>query len=117
MSLDYFGNDNDWVKEEQSEEKAKDQEREIERLNEELLDIEREEKWLDEIIYSINNQLQEMANDELYEKFAYVTYNDIKKLNNITDHKDSTLLAIRAPPGTKLEVPDVEITDGKNKTV
>ena len=56
-----------------------------------------------------------MANDELYEKFAYVTYNDIKKLHNITDHKDSTLLAIRAPPGTKLEIPDVEITDWKNK--
>ena len=107
MRLDNFGCDTDQEQSEKIErEKEKDQEKEIEKLNEELLDMQREESWLDDMIYTVNNQLQEMSQDELYEQFAYVTYDDIKKLNNITEYKDSTLLAIRAPPGTKLEVPD-----------
>lgn len=109
MRLDNFGCDSDEDQSEQQEqEKEKDQEKEIERLNEELLDIEREESWLEEMINTVHNQLQEMAGDDLYEQFAYVTYDDIKKINNIAEHKDSTLLAIRAPPGTKLEIPDFE---------
>jgi hypothetical protein len=84
-------------------------------LNEELLDMQREENWLDDMITTVNNQLHEMANDELYEQFAYVTYDDIKKLNNITEYKDSTLLAIRAPPGTKLEIPEAQGQEGSEK--
>lgn len=49
-----------------------------------------------------------MSKDELYEQFAYVTYDDIKKLSNMPENKNSTLLAIRAPPGTKLEIPEDE---------
>ena len=109
MRLDNFGCEPDQEQSEQIErEKELDQEKEIERMNEELLDMQREEHWLDDMISTVNNQLHEMANDELYEQFAYVTYDDIKKLNNITEYKDSTLLAIRAPPGTKLEIPEVQ---------
>ena len=38
MSLDYFNNESDLANEE-GEEKSKEQEKEIERLNEELIDI------------------------------------------------------------------------------
>lgn len=53
-----------------------------------------------------------MANDELYEQFAYVTYDDIKNMN---EDKENTLLAIRAPPGTKLEIPEMETKEGKGE--
>jgi LysM repeat protein len=118
MRLDNFGCEEDQeVSEEAEREKEQDQKNEIERLNEELQDIQREEQWLDGMISTVNNQLQEMANDELYEQYAYVTYDDIKKINNLTEDKDSTLLAIRAPPGTKLEIPDVDEQEQKGKPV
>ena len=47
-----------------------------------------------------------MSKDPLYEQYAYVTYEDIKKLNQTKENADSTLLAIRAPQGTSLEIPD-----------
>jgi len=112
MRLDNFGEDeNQQISEEAEREKEKDQAKEIERLNLELEEYQREEQWLDTMISTVNNQLQEMSNDELYEQFAYVTYDDIK---NINEDKDNTLLAIRAPPGTKLEVPEVGEKDPKD---
>lgn len=52
-----------------------------------------------------------MSSDSLYEKYAYVTYEDIMKLNK--DGQNNTLLAIRAPKGSTLEVvePDEDETD------
>ena len=47
-----------------------------------------------------------MANDPIYERFGYVTYEDIKKLNEGDDK--STLLAIRAPKGSTLELLEPE---------
>lgn len=113
MRLDNFGVEEGQISEEVEKEKQKDQEKEIERLNSELEEYEKEEKWLDTMISTVNNQLHEMANDELYEQFAYVTYEDIK---NINEDKDNTLLAIRAPPGTKLEIPELEEKDTKAPT-
>lgn len=79
MRLDHFGEEDfQQVNEETELEKNKDQEKEIERLNLELEEYQREEQWLDTMISTVNNQLLEMANDELYEQFAYVTYDDIK---------------------------------------
>jgi transcription factor E2F2 len=79
---------------------------EIQRLTEELRRMEEEEKWLDETIFSVEHQLNEISKDSLYEQFAYVTYEDIKKLNQTKENMDNTLLAIRAPKGTKIEIPD-----------
>ncbi|CAI2380902.1 unnamed protein product [Moneuplotes crassus] len=79
MRLDNFGEEDiQYINEEAELEKQKDQEKEIERLNLELEEYQREEQWLDTMISTVNNQLLEMANDELYEQFAYVTYDDIK---------------------------------------
>ena len=49
-----------------------------------------------------------MTRDPSYAEHAYATYEDIKSLSNLTDNDSETLLAIRAPPGTSLEVPDPE---------
>jgi hypothetical protein len=110
MRLDYFGVEKDTMQhDKQEKQKERDQQLEIERLNQELNEIQQEEGWLDDMINTVNVQLTEMAEDQLYEQFAYVTYDDIKKLSNMPENKNSTLLAIRAPPGTKLEIPDEEV--------
>lgn len=44
--------------------------------------------------------------DPEYNEFAYVTFEDLKGLPKLTGVDRETLLAIRAPPGTSLEVPD-----------
>ena len=110
MRLDSFGIEKDDFQHEQTQKTKRevDQQHEIERLNQELSDIQQEEGWLDDMISTVNNQLNEMAEDQLYDQFAYVTYDDIKKLSNLPENKNSTLLAIRAPPGTKLEIPEDE---------
>lgn len=79
---------------------------EVQKLAEELRRLDDEEKWLDETIFSVENQLNEMSKDPLYEQFAYVTYEDIKKLSDSKENANSTLLAIRAPKGTTLEIPE-----------
>lgn len=83
-----------------------EEDHEVQKLTEELRRMEDEERWLDDTIFSVENQLKEMSKDTLYEQFAYVTYEDIKRLNQSKENADSTLLAIRAPKGTKLEIPD-----------
>lgn len=83
-----------------------EEDHEIQKLTEELRRMEDEERWLDDTIFSVENQLKEMSKDTLYEQFAYVTYEDIKRLNQSKENAESTLLAIRAPKGTKLEIPD-----------
>ena len=57
------------------------------------------------MIENVKGQLEEMANDPLYDKYAYVTYDDIKQLNR---DNDQTLLAIRAPRGSRLEIIDAD---------
>ena len=52
-----------------------------------------------------------MGKDPVYADYAYVTYEDIKKLmvDENGNSTNDTLLAIRAPVGTQLEVPDPEL--------
>lgn len=44
-----------------------------------------------------------MARDPAYEQLAYLTFSDIAQLNG--DQKD-TLIAVKAPLGSKIEMPD-----------
>lgn len=87
------------------------EDQEIQRLTEELRKMEDEERWLDDTINLVENHLSEMTKDSLYEQFAYVTYEDIKKLSQTKENFDSIFLAIRAPKGTVLEIPDHSAQD------
>ncbi|CAG9313371.1 unnamed protein product [Blepharisma stoltei] len=77
-------------------------------LNKELEMLNKEEDRLDYWTNQIQESLNQLTNDPSYAEFAYVTYDDIKSLPNLTEYPNETLLAIRAPPGTSLEVPDPE---------
>ncbi len=51
----------------------------------------------------MQDRLRELASGEQCAPYAYVTHNDIK---SIPELRGDTLIAIKAPPGTELEVPD-----------
>jgi len=46
-----------------------------------------------------------MARDPAYGEFAYLTFDDIMQLNA---ESNDTLIAVKAPLGSKIEMPDPE---------
>jgi hypothetical protein len=65
--------------------------------------LDAKERELNELIEMANNELR-AAHDNLDNKrFAFVTYRDIR---GIKEFSDQTVIAIKAPSETKLEVPD-----------
>ncbi|XXG88517.1 hypothetical protein AAC387_Pa12g0711 [Persea americana] len=75
----------------------------VEILQEEVQDLSMEEQILDDEIREIQERLREMSEDEHNQKWLYVTEEDIKGLPCF---QNETLIAIKAPHGTTLEVPD-----------
>ncbi|EFX79127.1 hypothetical protein DAPPUDRAFT_52662, partial [Daphnia pulex] len=67
-------------------------------LNQDLADLEAKENQLDELISSTESQLRSLSEEKRY---AYVTYGDLK---SIAEYRDNTVMAVRAPPETKLQV-------------
>eukprot|EP00357_Protocruzia_adherens_P003241 CAMPEP_0115020628 /NCGR_PEP_ID=MMETSP0216-20121206/30292_1 /TAXON_ID=223996 /ORGANISM="Protocruzia adherens, Strain Boccale" /LENGTH=308 /DNA_ID=CAMNT_0002392605 /DNA_START=157 /DNA_END=1083 /DNA_ORIENTATION=+ len=76
-------------------------------LNKELEALTEEEKNLDHWIGKMKQTLNEMSNDNTYKDYAYITHDDLKSLNATQNHQNDTLLVIRAPPGTTLDIPEV----------
>ncbi|XP_027346431.1 transcription factor E2FB-like [Abrus precatorius] len=62
-----------------------------------------EERRLDEQIREMQERLRGLSEDENNEKLLFVTEEDIK---NLPCFQNETLIAIKAPHGTTLEVPD-----------
>lgn len=78
-------------------------EAELAQLAAELEALKREDRAMDEAIGVYQGKLRALATGEQCAAFAYVTHNDIKAIPEL---KGDTLIAIKAPPGTELEVPD-----------
>ncbi|CAN0916890.1 Transcription factor E2FB [Linum grandiflorum] len=64
-----------------------------------------EESRLDERIRDMQERLRDLSEDENNQKWLFVTEDDIK---NLPCFQNETLIAIKAPHGTTLEVPDPE---------
>ncbi|XP_050209657.1 transcription factor E2FB isoform X2 [Mercurialis annua] len=62
-----------------------------------------EERKLDEQIREMQERLRDLSEDENNQKWLFVTEEDIK---NLPCFQNETLIAIKAPHGTTLEVPD-----------
>jgi len=72
-----------------------------------------QEQNLDERINDMRDRLRELTEDENNQKWLYVTEDDIKSLPSF---QNQTLIAIKAPHGTTLEVPDPdEVNDSSKK--
>ncbi|XP_076044386.1 transcription factor E2F5-like [Oratosquilla oratoria] len=64
-----------------------------------LEELEAKENQLDDLIAKAEVDLLQMSQDK---SFAYITYQD---LHTIQYYKDKTVFAVKAPPGTQLQVP------------
>lgn len=65
--------------------------------------LDAKERKLDELIEMANNELRAAHDDIANKKLAFVTYRDIR---SVKEFSDQTVIAIKAPSETKLEVPD-----------
>ncbi|XP_053502717.1 transcription factor E2F3-like [Ictalurus furcatus] len=72
-------------------------------LSSEVAQLVQEERRLDEMIQRCTQEVKQMTESSHSQKFAYVTYQDLRRDHSL---KDQTVIAVRAPPETKLEVPD-----------
>ncbi|XP_021278199.1 transcription factor E2FB isoform X1 [Herrania umbratica] len=72
-------------------------------LQAEVENLSIEERRLDEQIREMQERLRDLSEDENNQKWLFVTEEDIK---NLPCFQNETLIAIKAPHGTTLEVPD-----------
>ncbi|KAK6167522.1 hypothetical protein SNE40_021526 [Patella caerulea] len=72
-------------------------------LHSDIADLDAKENRLDEAIKNCTRQLKLLTEDRDNAKQAYVTYQDIRSLKSLDER---TVIAIKAPPETRLEVPD-----------
>ncbi|XP_010557436.1 PREDICTED: transcription factor E2FB-like isoform X2 [Tarenaya hassleriana] len=75
----------------------------VARLQTELQDLTGEERQLDEQIRAMQERLRGFSEEEENRKWLFITEEDIKSLPCL---QNETLIAIKAPHGTTLEVPD-----------
>ncbi|XP_046700382.1 transcription factor E2F3 [Silurus meridionalis] len=75
----------------------------LQNLGREMLALRDEERRLDELIQACTNNVQQMTEEMHNQKYAYVTYQDIRRIKSL---QDQTVIAVKAPSETKLEVPD-----------
>ncbi|KAM0838054.1 hypothetical protein ACQ4PT_061241 [Festuca glaucescens] len=76
---------------------------EISNLQTEVENLILQEQELDESISEMQEKVKELTEEESNQRWLYLTEDDIKGLPCF---KDKTLIAIKAPHGTMLEVPD-----------
>ncbi|XP_048206450.1 transcription factor E2F2 [Perognathus longimembris pacificus] len=73
------------------------------KLGQELKELMSTEQALDELIQSCTLNFKNLTEDNANKRLAYVTYQDIRAVGTF---KEQTVIAVKAPPQTRLEVPD-----------
>ncbi|XP_048357413.1 transcription factor E2F2 [Sphaerodactylus townsendi] len=73
-------------------------------LRQEQADLSKTERMLDKLIQECTLQLKHLTEDETNQRLAYVMYQDIRTISNFNEQ---TVIVVRAPPETRLEVPDL----------
>ena len=76
---------------------------EREMIEKELNELTSEEINLENWIGNIKTSFENLTDDKNFKEYGYVTFDDIKAL---TIGEDINLIAIKAPAGTSLEIPD-----------
>ncbi|XP_074418976.1 transcription factor E2F2 [Larus michahellis] len=72
-------------------------------LRGEVAELARTERTLDQVLQDCALQFHQLTDDEANQRLAYVTYQD---LCAISSFQEQTVIAVKAPPETQLEVPD-----------
>ncbi|XP_038614583.1 LOW QUALITY PROTEIN: transcription factor E2F2 [Tachyglossus aculeatus] len=74
-------------------------------LRRELSGLNAAERSLDELIQASTTRLKDLTEDPENQRLAYVTYQDIRAISNF---REQTVIAVKAPAETRLEVPDLD---------
>ncbi|NWV81589.1 E2F2 factor, partial [Dasyornis broadbenti] len=72
-------------------------------LRGELAELARTERMLDQLIHDCALQIRQLADTSSLSTLAYVTYQDLRAISSF---QEQTVIAVKAPPETQLEVPD-----------
>ncbi|XP_077631925.1 transcription factor E2F2 [Crocuta crocuta] len=72
-------------------------------LGQELKELTSTEQALDQLIQTCSLNFKHLTEDKANKRLAYVTYQDIRAVGSF---KEQTVIAVKAPPQTRLEVPD-----------
>ncbi|XP_052325236.1 transcription factor E2F3-like isoform X1 [Oncorhynchus keta] len=72
-------------------------------VGKQLLELTQEERRLDELIHTCTLIVQQMTEDTPTRRFAYISYDDVKRIPSLNDQ---TVIMVKAPAETRLEVPD-----------
>ncbi|KAM9245040.1 LOW QUALITY PROTEIN: transcription factor E2F2 [Dugong dugon] len=72
-------------------------------LGQELKELMSMEQALDQLIQSCSVNFKHLTEDKSNKRLAYVTYQDLRAVGSF---KEQTVIAVKAPPQTRLEVPD-----------
>lgn len=70
-------------------------------LGQELKELTSKEQALDQLIESCSLNFKHLTEDKANKRLAYVTYQDLRAVSNF---KEQTVIAVKAPPQTRLEV-------------
>ncbi|XP_071623963.1 transcription factor E2F2 [Heliangelus exortis] len=73
-------------------------------LRGEVSQLARMERTLDQVLQDCALHLQQLAGDQANQRLAYVTYQDLRAISSF---QEQTVIAVKAPPETRLEVPDI----------
>lgn len=74
-------------------------------MDQELKALVEEERRLDDLIQSCTKQVHQLCENQNTRRFAYLTYEDVQRIPSL---KEQTVIVIKAPAETKLEVPHPE---------
>lgn len=90
-------------------------ERDLESQTETLSRAKEEGKELDELIERMQHSFNELSTTPQYSECAFLTFDDLARLNAAEGGKHNKLLVIKASPGTEMEVPNPEEVEEYNK--
>ena len=76
---------------------------ELDSLKEDIKRASEQESFLDNAIATMQSSLRQLAEDAESSQHAYMTHDDIRGIDSFAN---DTVIAIKAPSGTTLEVPD-----------
>lgn len=80
---------------------------EIGNLKKEIKELKYEDEKLDKLIDKIKTSFENLNEDKNFKEYGYVTFEDIKSLTK-NQNNNVNLIAIKAPSGTSVEIPDPE---------
>ncbi len=81
---------------------------EIEQKRVVLEKLKKDEVNIDNNILCLQKEFEQLTNDEDFKKYGYITQNDLK---NLVNNDNMNIIAIKAPVGTCIEVPDPRLIE------